>query len=73
MDTSASPGKNLRDLRQRREVVSAEIKALRAELTTMKAAGQGGPQRQAIRARLVELRRERQGLVAHAKTLKAAS
>ena len=71
--TKKSPnGKNLRDLRERRNALTAEIKTARSELEAMKAAGKGGPQRQALRKRLVELRSERETLGSEAKKAKAA-
>ena len=64
-------GKDLRDLRERRNALTAEIKTTRTELEAMKAAGKGGPQRQALRKRLVELRSERETLGSQAKQVKA--
>lgn len=66
-----SAGKQLRDLKARRDALSAEITQLKTRLQEMKAAGKGGQERQAIRTRLQQLRSEREQLVQHAKSLKA--
>ena len=64
-------GAQLREIKARRQALSAEIKQLRAKLDEMKAAGQTGKERQAVRARLQALRAERGELIEYASSLKA--
>lgn len=61
----------LRALKAKRDAVGAEIRTLRAKLDELKAAGQGGKERQAVRARLQALRLERDKLIEYANSLKA--